>query len=482
MQQRLPLSVDEAFLILEELRTRAEMRNFSVIDENFQKQAAFIRDPARRKAAKCTRRAGKTTAAQIGLVQACIENEGVDTLYIGLTYDTCRRLFWNPLKKLLKRYAQKISYKLHESRLEVAFGNGAHIFCLGMNADKDQMEKMLGGKYKRVVVDESGSFRVDVEKMVEEMLWPALADLEGDIWLIGTPVEFTGSYYYKMTRDDKEPRLPGWSVHEWSGHDNPYMARQWQRELDDILKLRPRFMETPAYKRMWLGKWVIDSSRLVYKYMRDRNWVPELPGNHADYNYGLGVDLGWDDATTFVLSAYATNSRKLYLMKPFKKSGMDITDVADKIKEYQRRYNILSVVIDGSAKQSVMEMRSRHGLPGLEAADKRDKAEFIDLFNAELIQGEIVLVGPDTDIIEEEWANLIWDPEKEDKRQEHPGCENHLADAALYIWRKQYQYLYQAPATKENVSEEKRIDRWAEEQSAFLKLNDAKPFWEREYG
>jgi hypothetical protein len=472
------LTRTESLAVIAELNRRANLKRLTVVDENFDRQSAFIRDPARKKAALCTRRAGKTEGVARGLVETCLKNDGVATLYIGLTKDSCRRIFWKAaLKPLLKKHEGQITYKKNETRLEVEFGNGSAIYCLGMDADQEQMEKMLGGKYKLVVIDEAGSFRVDLEKMIEEILWPAMADLEGSVWLTGTPVDFTNSYFYKITRQDKVPRVSDWSVHEWSGADNPYMIKQWTRELADILQKRPRFMETPAFRRMWLGKWVIDASRLVYKYMRDRNWVPEHPGDARSYVYGLGIDLGWDDESTFVLSAYNQHSRKLYLLRPHKQGGMDISAVADKIKEYQARYDIYSMVIDGSNKQAVEEMRRRHGLPGLQAADKSGKAEFIDLFNSDLIHGDIVLVGVDTDIIEQEYANLIWDPSVEHRREEHPGCDNHLADAALYIWRKQRQYLYQPPVPKTAKTEEQQADEWMEKEAR--KQDDDVPFWER---
>src|SRR5260370_23458507 len=96
------------------------------------------------------------------------------------------------------------------------------------------------------------------------------------------------------------------------------------------------------------------------------------------------------------------------------------------------------MVIDGSNKQAVMEMSSRHGL-SLTPAEKTGKADFIELMNADYITGRIKL-APSCAALKDEYASLVWD-DKATKRQEHPACANHGADSALYAWRYCYQFL-----------------------------------------
>ena len=84
----------------------------------------------------------------------------------------------------------------------------------------------------------------------------------------------------------------------------------------------------------------------------------------------LGVDLGYHpDPSAFVLCGFSKFDKTLYILETFKKLEMDITDVANKIKEYQGRFEIYRVVIDNANKQAVEEMQRRHGI-GLTAADK----------------------------------------------------------------------------------------------------------------
>jgi hypothetical protein len=99
-------------------------------------------------------------------------------------------------------------------------------------------------------------------------------------------------------------------------------------------------------------------------------------------------------------------------------------------------------VVDGSNKQAVAEMQLRHEL-SLTAADKREKADFIQLMNGELIQGKIKLSDQCKEL-KDEAGTLIW-VVKDDQivfpRKENPNCANHLTDAWLYAWRFCYPFM-----------------------------------------
>ena len=82
------------------------------------------------------------------------------------------------------------------------------------------------------------------------------------------------------------------------------------------------------------------------------------------------------------------------------------------------------------------------GVP-LVPADKSGKADFIEIMNGEFIQGRIKL-GPGARELAEQYGTLVWN-ERSEKREEHPGCRNDLADAANYSWKRCYQYLSEAP-------------------------------------
>lgn len=230
----------------------------------------------------------------------------------------------------------------------------------------------------------------------------------------------------------------------------------------------------PWFRQNYLGEWVVDDDARCYKFSLERNaWGGVLPA-YADargsWHYVLAIDLGYHpDPTAFAVLTYHDFCQDLYVLETWKQWRMDITDVANKVREFEERYSFDVHVVDGANKQAVEEMRRRHALP-LVDADKRGKADFIELMNAEFAQGRIKVHvdacnqgEPDDQIGErssreslsliDEYAGLVWDPRKLllNKREEHPGCPNHLCDAVLYGWRHCYQYPSQAAAPRSPV-------------------------------
>lgn len=431
-----------------------------LLDKNFPKQTNFIQHAARRKALFCTRRSAKSYTGGLYMAKEAQENDGANCLYIGLTRLSAKEIMWKDvLKAIDKRHA--LGMQFNGTELTATMRNGSVIRLTGVDADESEMEKLLGKKYRLIIIDEAASYSVDLRRLVYGILGPAMVDQGGTICLMGTSGDLTQGLFYDITTGAE----PGWELFTWSAHDNPYVARKWKEELEDIRQNRPLFMETPLFKQWYLNQWVIDNEKLVYRFSRDRNAFAALPSYRTGvWQYVLGVDLGYSpDPSAFVLCAFHDHDPNLWVLETFKQTEMDVTDVANKIKEYQKRQEIFRVVIDGSNKQAVQEMQNRHGL-SLTASEKTGKVDFIQLMNAEFIQGKIKL-GPDARDLEQEYGKLIWALDGEKiaiPRKENPNCANHAADAALYAWRFCYQYLAQ-PEKKTKTYKELVRDRgeWA---------------------
>jgi phage terminase large subunit len=439
----------------------------SLFDPDFPQQKNFIEDPEKLKALWCTRRASKSFVSGLYMIKECLENPGVNCLFIGLTRDSAKGIIWKDILKVLNR-KHKLGCQFNGTALTMTFPNGSIIWVTGVDTDEDEMNKLLGKKYRLVCLDESSLYTINLNRLVYGILKPAVADPNkdgerGTICMMGTSSNFTQGLFFDIT-NKKEP---GWSLHTWTALDNPYVKEQWQQELDDIRANRPLFMETPLFKQWYLNQWVIDTEKLVYKFNQDRNLFEKRPENikPEGWSYVLGVDLGYEDDSAFVLCAFHEHHDVLYVISTYNKKHMDITDVATKIKEYQAQYQIGKVIVDGSDKQSVEEMRRRHGVP-LEAAEKPGKSDFIELLNAELIQAKIKINQRCTNLIQE-MMGLVWATEGDKvklPRKEHPSLPNHLCDAMLYAWRYCYSYMAE-PITKLPVMGTRA---WHDEQNAKM--------------
>lgn len=439
-QQEIEDALEEAF--------SAQYRRVYVLDENFPQQFNFIKDPAKLKTLFCTRRAAKSYTAGMYMVQTALDYPGVNCLFIGLTRASAEGIIWKDILKVLN-VKFDLNIKFNESKLTATFPNGSVIYVTGADVDEDEMNKLLGKKYKLVCIDEASMYTIDMNKMVYGILKPATADQRGTICLMGTSSNFTRGLFYDITTKKE----PGWSIHTWTAYDNPYIRAQWQEEIDEIDRLRPLFRDTPLFKQWYLNQWVVDTDKLVYKFNPSINLFKERPQNlsPSGWTYILGVDLGYEDDTAFVLCAFHENDRILYVINTFNKKHMDITDVAEKIQSYKNSSDkpVAKIIIDGANKQAVEEIIRRHGI-ALETADKTGKSDFIEIMNAELIQGNIKILDKCTTLTQE-MMGLVWKTtgDKIDlPRKEHPALPNHLCDALLYAWRFTYQWAAEDVKTK----------------------------------
>ena len=152
---------------------------------------------------------------------------------------------------------------------------------------------------------------------------------------------------------------------------------------------------------------------------------------------------------------------------------MSFDGVEDAIKAYMRdpAWAPHKVIVDGANKQGVESMRQRSNIP-FEYADKRDKATFIELMNADFVQAKIQILESDgnRDLCRE-LTKLLWvvDGDKiKLPKTENPNIANHRCDALLYAWRCGYHYSHE-PATKKVV---RYSPEWYQQQSEDI--------WEKE--
>lgn len=460
-------------LVQKELAKRQGNSLPVLFNGTFPLQEDFIKHPSRFKALLATRRASKSYTCGLYAVDEMLKYPGCKVLLIALTRDSAKGIFWADVLKDINR-KHKLKMKFNLTELSATMSNGSVVRLLGVDSSEEEKDKLLGQKYRLVCIDESASYGIDLRQLVYGTLKPAMADLQGTIVMVGTPGNLTKSLFFDITTGVE----PGWHVVKFSTFDNPFMADKWRKEIDELTTNQPYIVETPMFKQMYLGEWVIDTDSLVYKFNPDRNYYIELPMYaKGDWQYLLGVDLGYEDASAFVVVAFHEHDKNLFVLDCFAKSKMDITDVADKIKELKTKYDIHKVIIDNANKQAVEEMQKRHQLP-LIPADKTGKSDFIEIMNAELIQGKIKLHQSTGASLAVEWQNLVW-KEKDNKKIENPACENHMSDACLYAWRYCYQYLSEKPkdtpkyqSNEWYVQEVERMQEEADEYFSNLQKND----------
>lgn len=325
-----------------------------------------------------------------------------------------------------------IKHTFNGTDLIYKFENGSSIYLMGLDNSEKEASKIKGAKYKLAILDECADWVQDQRKIVYSDLGPAMIDLDGTIVLIGTPGDIISTdnppLFFSVTNEVE--KQADWKLYKWNALNNPYMAANWQKKIDSNAKFDPEWLKSANYRQEYLGEWVLDSERTVYKYNPQKNLIKDLP--NASYTHILGMDLGWNDSTAFTLCAYSQYDPTLYILKTYDSPNMKIEDIGLKIKEWEKEFEITKYVIDGANKQFVEQMKSMLSLPFVSAM-KTEKAKFIRLFNSDLFFGKIKLL-PNNEGLISEWQSLVWDHKKK-LPTELARCKNHLADSALYAWR-----------------------------------------------
>ena len=429
---------------------------YNLTDRLISEQYNFITSKSRYKVARCSRRAGKSTGLAYYMREVAKSGKQWNCAYVGKTIAVAKRTIWDALKSLVKEANDNV--KINESEHWVYFyDTQSYIWLFGAN-DSKQIEKMRGLFFKLALVDEAQMFPSYLKTLIDEVIDPALGDLQGTLCLTGTPNASCSGVFYEADKS------AGWESHYWTWRENTYFVNKAMENNPAItdpmdimrssLARRGVAEEDPVAQREWFGRWVKSDDLQVYKYDDAKQHYESMPT--GKWKYVLGVDLGFDDSDAIVVVGFNDAHRETYLVEEFKESKMDITALAEKIKFFKAKYSPYYMVIDGGAlgKKINEELNQRHQL-FLEPADKVNKFGFIELLNSDLRLGHIKIRSDSA--LAGEMKQLTYDEKEftENKKfVEDSYLDNHLCDAYLYAWRYIYSYVWKAPDVEPEVGSE----------------------------
>lgn len=449
-------------------------------------QLAVIKDESRFKSALCARRAGKSFTAMGYAFDTCLRSRGARVVIVTLTLKSAKNIYWEPMREFTSRYGINCRFFINEQRVRLE--NGSEIMLIGAES-RAQIDKLRGGQYDLVIIDECKSYPPSVlSELINEVISPALLDRRGNMLMIGTPgsildgpfflATFPGAKHpktgklYSRFYSDPEPYWKNrpndhswnWSRHSWGIKDNPYLPEGSWEEALRIKEVNGWDDDHPIWQREWLGNWVTSDTTFVYSFAKLSHtepdkvyWEPDFKNNNpfglphqGPWYFVLGMDLGFEDDFAAVVCAYSPFDRTLYQVWEFKDNHQDMDQVAMHIAragELVGEPGFTSVVADagGLGKLLVETLNRRHGW-NIQPAEKRDKYDHIELINTDFQAGRLKLLRH-SDLATELQA-LQWDTGKASKEylartgklREHPSFPNHLADALLYLFRFSYHY------------------------------------------
>jgi len=418
-------------------------------------QAVAASDPSIRKSVRCPRRAGKSWFVLSVALEACLRKPGSVWVIVGLTRPSVQQIFWTLTKRLSQDLELGVFFK--EVELSANFPNGSVILYRGAES-RSEIEKLRGGQYDGVIVDECKSFSpVVFTELVQDVIEPALLDRHGSLILVGTPGDILAGPFYEATCEppvyfgpDEDRHATNhrfgepadvpfvWSFHTWTLRDNTEVPHLWEAALK-TKALRRWTDDHPTWRREYLGQWVASKDKLVYRFVPSiHEYDGELPVGHV-WRKVLALDIGYHDADAIVVWAYATTSFDIFTVYAEKKPKLNITNLAGWIHQVRDTFcdnlpDVMTADSGGLATKVLSELASVHGLP-FEPAEKKEKNDFIEILNGEYDAGRIhILAGTELskELITNRWLEKsLGTP----KRKEDPRTPNDLCDAHLYGWR-----------------------------------------------
>lgn len=430
----------------------------------FDKQLAFIEDPAPFKTAVCSRRAGKTVASAAHLIHAALGKERVVCLYITLSRSNGKKIIWPELLEINRVFS--LGGKPNESELSLTFENRSVVYVSGAK-DKTEIEKFRGLALYLCYIDECQSFRSHIENLVDEVISKALFDHNGTLCLTGTPGPVPSGYFHACAES------PEWSHHGWTMFENPWLEKKSghtaQVLVERDLKRKGVGVNDPTIQRECYGRWVVDTNALVFKYDPIKNHFNSDSRESLSampWRYVMGVDLGFDDADAIAILGFNDRLSGVYLCDEIVKPKQGITDLVKQIHELNQKYKPDKIVMDtgGLGKKIAEEITTRYAIM-IEPAEKVRKFEFIELLNDALRTGRFF--ASKFSRFAQDAALLEWerDPEKANEKPKiRDSFHSDILDATLYAFRESFHWLYE-PQAEPIIP---NTNKWFEKQAADM--------------
>lgn len=375
----------------------------------------------------CSRRAGKTEGNARKLTAACIEPD-TPCLYINLTFSNAITQQFGLCLKLAQEYGLDIEKSSSNDGI-ITFKNGSSITFRG-NSTSAEAEKLRGGKYKLIIVDEIGHQRW-LKYLIEDVLSPLQKDfLHHQIIYTGTPPRVPHHYSEWLWNNPKVKH------YHWTMKDNPFMPNA-EEEIKKEAEKRGMSVDNTYIKREYLGiMGAYDTESQVYKGYQVYKDFPEY--NFTPTNIYIGVDWGGVDNNAVCVLIADRYSKRGIVTEEFKQNSMSVTEICNKIIAIRDRaidfarsknpdydVNRTQIICDNNELDNLWELSKEYHIPNVCKAYKTDMMFAVQQL-AEFVRTGKILIK-EKGIISDEFDQILY------KRDDDTGVIlNELDDASYH--------------------------------------------------
>lgn len=230
------------------------------------KQLEVFNDTHRFKVIAAGRRFGKSRLAAWTLLIEALKSKEKDVFYVAPTFQQAKDIMWGMLKEL----GHEVIASAHENTAVLTLVNNRKIYLKG----SDRPDTLRGVGLAYVVLDEYADMKANVW---EQILRPALADVQGSAMFIGTPKGRNHFYeIYKLGESNKDEE---WTAFHYTSYDNPLIPK---KEIDAAKGSMSSF----AFRQEFMSSFEA-ASRDLFK----EEWIVFDEDEPKDGRFYIAVDL-----------------------------------------------------------------------------------------------------------------------------------------------------------------------------------------------
>ena len=350
------------------------------------------------------------------IVRAC--SEPIKILVCRRTATTIRNTCFSLFKDIITKWQLAPYVRIRESDFNIKFPNGSEIIFIGL----DEETKLLSlNNIGCIFIEEA----FEVPKNIVEQLNLRLRGRTPNqqILMAFNPIS-KNHWLYKFC--EEEPPTSFIFSHS-TYKDNPFLNAEYVAELEEL------YTRNPQKARVFCdGEWGIDAEGLVIT-----NWRAEdfdaMTLARAGLEHRAGMDVGWIDKTAIIDSLYDKENRTIYIFNEFYKSGCQLNEIAQAIKDMSLTKTKL--YIDSAEPRTIQYMKNE-GIGAFPCVKGKDSVKAGIMF----LQDNNIVVHPSCKSLITELENFSYIKSKQtgELTEETTHEYSHAIDALRYAYSDIY--------------------------------------------
>lgn len=356
------------------------------------------------------------TIAQKIIIRCC--KERIRILVCRKYATTLRNSVVKQFRDVLQQWKITPYVKIRETDFTITFPNGSEIIFIGL----DDEEKLLSlTNISTVWVEEA--FQVE-KGLLEQLNLRMRGSCDNQQLILSWNPISKHSYLYDFTVINP----PESSVYIHSIYkDNPFIKPEYRKAIDELETRNPQ-----RYRIFGLGEWGVDTEGLVItNWRREEFNAMELAAKGLEHR--CGMDLGWIDKSAIIDTLYDRENKTIYVFNEFYKSGCQLTELAQAIKDMRLQKSKLKV---DAAEPRTIQFFKNEGINAEGCAKGKDSTKAGLMF----LQDNLIIVHPSCTSFIMELENFSYIKSKqtgeytEDTTHEY----SHAIDACRYAYSDIY--------------------------------------------